>query len=198
MTKKLTIQTRPIIESVFTPACPVCQLPMLPIPGQKSGAWRCRNRTCRNNGGEYWDALDRRFKKLPLNSLNQDSPDQLTLMNQYQDFNPTCPRCISVPKNLSIPMLYMPDESWTCPECLGQYYPEGAPEVERVIDQKIKCQTKDIMKPGEGFKMQMSAKHKSSGGSKSGRKRSKPMKRDFAGRYYFSDDSGGNKGRKGA
>lgn len=182
-----------LVPQKFIPECPACSEPMKLIPGQKSGAWRCRNRACRNRGGEYWDTLDRRFKKLPLNSLNQDNPNQLTLTNQHQEFNPTCCR------HVTITMLFMPDGSWTCPECLGQYYPEGAPEVELIIDQKIKCTTKDIMRPGEGFKMVMSAKHKSHGKSKSGRSRGKGhVASSFESRYGGIESSinsfGGKKG----
>ena len=96
------------------------------------------------------------------------------------DFTPGCPRC-------QLPMAIFKDGAWYCEQCLGQFWDKPAPDFHVIKDQMIRSGPRDLMRPDGGFKMLMSAKHKSSG-SRKGRHRKKkyPMKKS----YYFPDDKG--------
>lgn len=186
-TKKLKI----IVHPVFIPECPTCSAEMMKVPGQKDGAWRCKNRRCVHRGGEFWDALDKKDFKRPAHLEPAAIPatpgttpkSDPAAAGPPPDYLLYCPRCGAVPSNCpagpksdQVAMVMAPDGSWCCPECFGQYYPEGVPELSEIIDQRLRVSTRDVMRPGEGFKMKMAAKHKGHGGGNTGRTRSKAVK----------------------
>jgi hypothetical protein len=160
----------------FTPECPHCHRIMYLVRGQKDGAWHCPK--CK---AEFWDKVERRgklskddIKKLAVKATS----DILTALETLQQ-NIPCPRCIT------ISMILLEDDSHYCPQCSMRFYPEGAPDVERIIDQKIKCGTMTLMKGSinEGAH----AKHKSHS-HRSGRRRKKKL--SLQKNYYFPDDKG--------
>ncbi len=185
--KDLLIKSDSLItekQNQFVPKCPHCNQPMQLVPGQKSGAWRCANdggasgEACKNKGGEWWDKLGSEDYLRPKIKRREEPVSQDSGLPGPLSLNPiSCRRCLA-------DMFYLNDKSWVCPDCLSQYFPEGVVEggdiaalVEKTVDQKIRCRTRDVMRPGEGFKMQMSAKKKSRGRSNSGRNR-KNQKKD--------------------
>lgn len=127
----------------FIPICPLCNEPMPAIKGQRTGAWNCLK--C---GSQFWDEVEEVMLGEP------DQTDQKIL----------CLRC-------KLPMtLYQ--GVWYCQQCYGQFWPrERAPELETIVDQMIRCSTKQLYKSIWGRR---GAKKKHS--SKSGRKRKKPQK----------------------
>ena len=161
------------IEQHFTPECPVCKRIMHKVPGQKAGAWRCQK--CK---GEFWNQLQSTVPDI------SEPTEKLHVL--HSDYTPGCPRC-------RITMKLFKDEAWHCEQCNGQFWANAAPELSTIHDQLICCTTKDIMRPDGGFKMLISAKHKSSG-SKNGKSRKK--KAAMRKCYYFDDS--GTRGKKGA
>lgn len=156
----------------FTPKCPNCKTPMslIRIKGLKTGAWRCRK--C---SAEFWDKVERSGK------ISKEDLKKYEVVPGPERETINCLRCVT------IPMVKLYDDSQYCPQCSSRFYSEGAPPVEKIIDQKIKCGTKTLMYNRDN----MSAKHKNRGKSKSGRNRRK--KPTFQRNYYIPDGNG-NKG----
>lgn len=158
----------------FTPECPFCKIPMtlIKIKGLKTGAWRCRKCTA-----EFWDKVERggKISKKDLEKIEK------MLNAKYPKLPPEmiyCRRCTTVP------MIPIEDESLYCPQCESRFYKEGAPEVEKIIEQKIKCGTKNLMSWDN-----MSARHKSRSSRRS--RRSRKRKMPFQKYYYISDENKG-------
>jgi hypothetical protein len=154
-------------QNQFTPTCPHCGQPMQLIPGQKSGAWRCVNdggengEACKSKGGEWWDKLGSEDYLRPKTAfVNENSATDLfePLLNPIQ-----CSRCLA-------DMYYLEDNSWVCPDCMSQYFPEGTPVelVEKTVDQKIKCLPKSLMKQ-EGMMLTSPKSRKKGSKNKSGK-----------------------------
>jgi ribosomal protein L37AE/L43A len=138
---------KPLIDN-FIPKCPFCNELMPLIQRQKGGAWNCLR--C---GSQFWDEVE---------EVMLGEPDQT---NQKID----CLRC-------KLPMVLYKGV-WYCEQCYGQFWPEEkAPEVEAIIDQKIKVKTEHLSYDN------MRAKKKSHG-NKSGRRRKKAL--SLMKEYYF-------------
>jgi ribosomal protein L37AE/L43A len=167
-----------ILTQKFTPECPRCHVAMLKIKGQKDGAWRCRE--CL---GEYWDKIE---------AVAPDISNPMEgLIELHSDFTPECNRC-------KLPMKLFREGAWYCEQCEGQFWDRPSPEFGKLHDQMIRSTTKDIMHPDGGFKMLMSAKKRSRGGSKSKRRGSTRVASSFEARYGSIIRDNDNSGRKGA
>jgi ribosomal protein L37AE/L43A len=145
--------TKPLIDN-FIPVCPLCKEPMPLIQGQKKGAWNCLK--C---GSQFWDEVE----EVALGEPDKTSQKIL------------CLRC-------KLPMIPYKGV-WYCEQCYGQFWPEErAPEIEKIVDQKIKCGTKDLKVPDGGFRTYTKAKNNKYHSTKSKGRSKKPQLERF---YYF-------------
>jgi hypothetical protein len=146
------------------------------VRGQKDGAWHCPK--CK---AEFWDKVERRGK------LSKKDVKALEVAPRAVQQIIPCPRCIT------ISMIILLDDSYYCPQCSMRFYPEGAPELDKIVDQKIKCGTQNLLYHWDNIQ----AKHKSNGSHKSKQHGAQKVTTPFECRYNLYN-CGNGAGKKGA